>query len=1087
MFSDCSSTLDGETCECSLISLDLSNFNTSKVKDMGYMFNGCSNLISLDLSNFDASKVTSMKKMFNRCSTLSFLNLSNFQISLINNMDSMFKGCKNLISLDLSNFNTSSVTTMESMFSGCSKLNSLNLSSFDTSSVTTMKNMFSRCSNLSTLYLSNFNTSSVIDMREMFSRCSNLISLDLSNFNTSSVYYMGNMFYNCSSLNSLDLSNFNTSKVNNMSSMFSGCSSLNYLDLSKFETSNAASMKNMFNGCISLSSLNLSNFDTSKVNTMENMFSSCANLIFLDLSNLDTSNVTNMNSMFYNCTKLKLLNLSNFNASKVTNMNNMFNVCKNLENIILKNAKINLSLISFSSSLLYSNLTSEFTLCTENEDWAKIFNLFDKQYINCINNISFLNNNGNKHILKYYKNKINLDNPCQICGINYFNINGIINDTYINCYENYYIYDISYLVSIDTSINDLNYIDGYPSFNSSIINKKEIEIKNRIKLIEYMINNLFGKLNISKIDNGKDEKTSGKNISVIITSTKNQKKNENEKMITMDLGQCEIKLKNEYNISKNVPLYILQIILEEEKGMKIRKMEYEIYYPFNNNNNLTKLNLNICKGTKIEISIPVQINNNLDKHNPKSGYYNDICYTATSESGTDISLKDRKNEFVENNMTLCEENCNLINYNYTNEKVKCSCEVKTNINPNYDYKFNKNEFFKNFINIKNIANIDIIKCYKIVLNFKNLINNYGFYIIGSIMLLLILSIFIFRFVSYERMREDLFNMSKILNKISEIKDITQINENKKSLKKINKKSKGKKRRKINKEINKDNIIKINFRKNNKIKFSKNVIETTQDKNDKISSKQNILDISDIKPNDINIKYIKEFLELKDFELNSFEYEEAFKLDKRNYFQYYISLIKYNHPLIFSFANYNDYNSRIIKIFLFFFSFASDLTINALFFNDNTMHKIYQDRGNFDLLFEIPKILYSTLISRFIDTLIKTLALSQDNIMELKQERRKHFISKKYSKVLKAFKIKTIGFFICSFIILSCFWYYITCFCGIYVNTQIHLIKDSFISLLTSLIYPFAISLIPGLFRIPAIRIKKPCLFKFSLFLENYLV
>ena len=60
-----------------------------------------------------------------------------------------------------------------------------------------------------------------------------------------------------------------------------------------------------------------------------------------------------------------------------------------------------------------------------------------------------------------------------------------------------------------------------------------------------------------------------------------------------------------------------------------------------------------------------------------------------------------------------------------------------------------------------------------------------------------------------------------------------------------------------------------------------------------------------------------------------------------------------------------------------------------------MHKIYKDRGKFDLLFQIPQILYSTLISRFIDTLIKTLALSQDNIIELKQEKKKTCIKEKY--------------------------------------------------------------------------------------------
>ena len=178
-----------------------------------------------------------------------------------------------------------------------------------------------------------------------------------------------------------------------------------------------------------------------------------------------------------------------------------------------------------------------------------------------------------------------------------------------------------------------------------------------------------------------------------MTSTKNQKQYENENMITIDLCKCENIIKNEYNISVNDSLYILLIISQVE-GMKIPKINYEVYYPFYNNNNLTKLDLNLCKGTKIKISIPVKINITLDKYNPKSNYYNDVCCKTTSESGTDISLKDRRKEFVENNMTLCEEKCDLINYNYTNEKVKCSCEIKTNISQNSDYKLIKMNFLR---------------------------------------------------------------------------------------------------------------------------------------------------------------------------------------------------------------------------------------------------------------------------------------------------------------------------------------------------------------------------------------------------------
>ena len=62
----------------SIISLNLSNFNTNNVTKMSFMFNECSSLISLNLSNFNTNNVTNMYAMFNECSSLTSLNLSYF-------------------------------------------------------------------------------------------------------------------------------------------------------------------------------------------------------------------------------------------------------------------------------------------------------------------------------------------------------------------------------------------------------------------------------------------------------------------------------------------------------------------------------------------------------------------------------------------------------------------------------------------------------------------------------------------------------------------------------------------------------------------------------------------------------------------------------------------------------------------------------------------------------------------------------------------------------------------------------------------------------------------------------------------------
>ena len=210
------------------------------------MFSSMFRLTSLDLSNFDTSKVTNMGSMFFDMRNLTTIDLSNFDTSKVTNMGQMFSGIDKLTTLNLSNFDTSQVTNMYGMFDGMHSLTTLNLSNFDTSKVTDMQNMFYGISNLTSLNLSNFNTSQVTNMRVMFSGMSNLTTIDLSNFDTSQVTDMSYMFKGMSSLATLDLSNFNTSKVTDMRAMFSGMSRLTVLDLSNFDTSKVTSMDFMF-------------------------------------------------------------------------------------------------------------------------------------------------------------------------------------------------------------------------------------------------------------------------------------------------------------------------------------------------------------------------------------------------------------------------------------------------------------------------------------------------------------------------------------------------------------------------------------------------------------------------------------------------------------------------------------------------------------------------------------------------------------------------------------------------------------------------------------------------------------------------
>ena len=97
--------------------LDLSNWDTSKVTNMSYIFYYCKNLISLDVSSFNTSKVTDMSCMFGFCDKLTTLDLSNFDTSQVTNMGRMFYFCNKLTTLDLSSFNTEKVAIYTNMLS----------------------------------------------------------------------------------------------------------------------------------------------------------------------------------------------------------------------------------------------------------------------------------------------------------------------------------------------------------------------------------------------------------------------------------------------------------------------------------------------------------------------------------------------------------------------------------------------------------------------------------------------------------------------------------------------------------------------------------------------------------------------------------------------------------------------------------------------------------------------------------------------------------------------------------------------------------------------------------------------------------
>ena len=634
--------------------------------------------------------------------------------------------------------------------------------------------------------------------------------------------------------------------------------------------------------------------------------------------------------------------------------------------------------------------------------------------------------------------------------------------------------------------------------------------------IEELIDDIFKNIKNRNLISNESKVMKINNISLLIAPL--DKQQNNDKFIsTIYIGECEQKLRESYHIPENESLIIFKIDAYIEDYI-FPVVEYKIF----NYETGAKLELDVCKGTKVEISVPITIKeDNLDKYDPSSGFYNDICYTYKSLKETDVSLKDRRNEYIENKLALCEVDCELKGINKTNQKAICKCNIKINFFKISEIIIDKERLYDSFVNINNIANIKVMKCYHILYTKDGLIFNIGFFIIIPIIILKLISIIIFykrdfpkiKFIIIQIVKTKNYLNSKSFNK--NVHKNAHKNQNKNEINKINnleikinksdriclkntiqnknieieeleEKIDKKKEGKLNSppiKINK--INKTNKRNKRKKKSYINILKTNEngfsDKSGKIFERSNfkINPLETQKEGKEVLKSNTNILRYNDLELNSCNYEEAFKIDKRTFMEYYFSLLLSKHLLLFPFHK-NDYNSFIIKLDFFFSSFVLYYSVNAMFFNDNTMHKIYEDGGSFNFIYQIPQIIYSSLISNIFHTILKALSLSEKNILDLKNEKNLKYLDKKSIDIKKNLSLKFGFYFIFSSALLLFCWYYLSCFCAVYKNTQIHLIKDTVISFGLSLIYPLLFFLVPGIFRIPSLKRKNSqCLFNFS--------
>ena len=179
---------------------------------------------------------------------------------------------------------------------------------------------------------------------------------------------------------------------------------------------------------------------------------------------------------------------------------------------------------------------------------------------------------------------------------------------------------------------------------------------------------------------------------------------------------------------------------------------------------------------------------------------------------------------------------------------------------------------------------------------------------------------------------------------------------------------------------------------------------------------------------------------------------------------------------------------IVKLCIFLLSFDIYYVVNYAFFNENVIHKIYEDGGSFDIIYFIPQIAISFGIANTITIIIKLIFLTERNIIQVRNQPTYTAAIEISSKVKKNIVIKHILFYISGIIFLFFFWILLSSFGAVYQNSQLILFEMVLLSFSISFIYPFFYNIIPCIFRFCSLSSKTKslkCIYNFSKFLQVF--
>ena len=406
--------------------------------------------------------------------------------------------------------------------------------------------------------------------------------------------------------------------------------------------------------------------------------------------------------------------------------------------------------------------------------------------------------------------------------------------------------------------------------------------------------------------------------------------------------------------------------------------------------------------------------------------YTDPCYQVELLIYYEALLENAKRGMENIRISVCEKDCEFEGLNLENLEIKCYCKEKIDMN--------KESFGKQIIyQFKNFGNFQVLKCYKLFFRKSGQSNNYA-----SQILIIIVIINIFNII---------YTIHSICNKkyYNLIIFFKNCNSDLKKIKNLNFKYLSSQNLTDEQNLIIDNLCNyIKGNPNNHNNINNNIIINNESERNNIGNNSTLKNkiINDLNNGKLNDYYncIMNLFPKEDYhkyliedELNSLDYEEYIKMEYRNCFYIFWSIFKTNYDFLSTFFIFEnkDYKIYTIKAINYLNTLLLSLDINISFYNDDTMHKIYEDIGENNSFNRLPIILLTNALS-LIPSFLFEILFSFDFIeLKINMDDDEKIIQNSHKIIL--IKFISCCIFTLFFDLFS--WYYISCFFAVYLGTQ----------------------------------------------------